>query len=612
MGVVRLNLGRALHAALLFFVAGWLLRPLPLQAQFFSPGELSKSHASLEGDAHCNDCHSAGRGVSNDKCMSCHADVARTLRQKTGLHGRQYAGRACSSCHVDHRGTSHELIRWEPASFDHALTGWPLSSAHDKPDCGACHTGKNTRGNPTFIGLPRDCSSCHRDPHQGRFGARCDSCHDDVAWKNLDLEPFDHELTRFSLRGKHARVDCAKCHGTPAKYKPLEFAACGDCHRDPHQGRFGASCESCHSEDGWQKLHMQRSAHPGVSLAGGHQKVACAACHDRGNMKSPSKGARCVSCHAPVHEAAFGNDCKDCHGALRWVGLPDELGRRVHESTRYPLTGKHESTACASCHSPARPAARRFRKLAFDDCLDCHEDSHRGQFRDREQGACEPCHTTAGFTPTRFGLSEHATTRFELTGAHEAAPCGTCHTAPSPRLDWQVARQACADCHENPHGARFAAEMRQGGCATCHSSVAWDMPKFAHDIWPLTGKHQSVRCDSCHTPTEADRKAGHGESYRDAPRDCEGCHADVHLGQFRLSEPQKACASCHDTATFKVPEFDHQAQAGYPLLGKHASVKCASCHRTSELSDGQRTTLWRLPYDQCRDCHADPHAEAPQ
>lgn len=354
---------------------------------------------------------------------------------------------------------------------------------------------------------------------------------------------------------------------------------------------------------------MDRADHPGVSLGGGHEKVKCATCHDQGNMKSPSRGDRCASCHAPVHEAPFGNDCKSCHQQIRWVGLPEDLGRRLHGKTSYPLTGKHEATACKACHSPALPQARRFRKLAFDDCMDCHRDSHAGQFKDRERGACEPCHTTAGFSPTLFGLEAHQSSRFELTGAHEAAPCGTCHTSKSPRLDWQLPKQACADCHDNPHGARFRAEMERGGCETCHSDVAWDMPKFAHDTWPLTGKHQSVRCDECHTPTEIDRKAGFGESYRNAARECEGCHSDVHLGQFRLSEPKKECASCHDASTFKLPEFDHVKSTGYALAGKHASVKCAACHLQTELTDKQRTTLWRLPYDECRDCHKNPHVE---
>jgi hypothetical protein len=606
MGAVSLRLGRALHAALFILLVSWTF---PLRAQFFSPGELSASHAALEGDAHCNDCHSAGRGVSNDKCMSCHSDVARSLREKTGLHGRQYAGQACSNCHVDHRGRNQKLIRWNEQAFDHSLAGWALSSSHKKPACATCHTTRNERGKVSFIGLDPSCKSCHEDPHQGRFGARCQGCHDDVAWKNLDLDPFDHATTRFPLRGKHVRVDCAGCHGSPAKYRPLEFDACGDCHRDPHQNKFGVSCESCHSERSWKDLHMQRSAHPGLSLQGGHDDVKCASCHDRGNLKSPSRGDRCVSCHKPVHEAAFGQDCATCHGQIRWLGLPEALGRRVHAQTRYLLAGAHATTACDECHSAKKPPARRFRKLAFDDCLDCHRDSHAGQFSDRGGGACEACHTVAGFTPTLFGVEAHATSRFELTGAHEAAPCGACHGAQRPRLDWQLSRRECSDCHQNPHGNRFETEMAAGGCASCHSSVAWDMPKFAHDTWPLTGKHQSVRCDQCHTPTEADRKAGHGESYRDAPRECEGCHTDVHLGQFRLSEPRKSCASCHETTSFKLPSFDHLEGTGYGLVGKHQSVRCAACHLQTSLADGQHTVLWRLPYAQCRDCHKNPHLD---
>jgi hypothetical protein len=603
---VSLKIDRALSAALLTLLLFWAS---PLRAQFFSPGELSSSHSALEGDAHCDDCHSAGRGASNDKCMSCHSDVARSLREKTGLHGRQYTGQACSNCHVDHRGKSQRLIRWDEKSFDHALAGWALSSSHQKPACATCHTSVNERGRPSFIGLETTCNSCHRDPHEGRFGARCQGCHDDVSWKNLDLDPFEHAVTRFPLRGKHARVECAKCHGTPAKYKPLEFDACGNCHRDPHQGKLGVTCESCHSERSWKEPHMARKAHPGVSLAGGHQAVKCASCHDRGNLKSPSRGDRCVGCHKPVHEAAFGEDCSSCHGQIRWLGLPEELGRRVHARTRYPLTGKHEDTACNACHSAKRPPARRFRKLAFDDCMDCHRDPHRRQFADRGGGACEACHTTGGFTPTLFGVEAHATSRFELTGAHEAAPCGTCHGTQRPRLDWQLAQRACSECHQNPHGARFDKEMMAGGCASCHSNVAWDMPKFAHDTWPLTGKHLGLRCDQCHTPTEVDRKAGHGESYRDAPRECEGCHADVHLGQFRLSEPQKGCATCHQTTTFQLPNFDHLAGTGYALQGKHQGLRCAACHLRSSLADGQNTVLWRLPYDRCGDCHKNPHVD---
>ena len=86
----------------------------------------------------------------------------------------------------------------------------------------------------------------------------------------------------------HFELECAECHGKPAVYQPLPFGECGDCHEDPHQERLGSECESCHDEVSWKKTRMARGVHPGVSLAGGHERVACKSCHDRGNLLPPS------------------------------------------------------------------------------------------------------------------------------------------------------------------------------------------------------------------------------------------------------------------------------------------------------------------------------------
>jgi hypothetical protein len=588
--------------------AAFLLPASLARAQFFSPGDLAQSHAELEGDDRCGDCHSAGSRVSSDKCLACHQDVGKSLRQKTGLHGLRNQGKPCGSCHTDHRGREHVLVRWNKETFDHTQTGWALEGGHKRTDCSKCHTGKNERQHPTYIGLSNACASCHKDVHAGRFGTGCQSCHDDDSWKNLDLDPFDHNQARYPLRGKHQQVACAKCHGEPAKYQPLAFDTCGSCHQDPHKGELGPACGSCHVEASWKTIGMQRAAHPGLNITAGHAKVQCRTCHDRGNLVSPSRGKRCVSCHAPVHEAKFGEDCAECHAAIRWVGLPEALGRRVHQQTQYPLEGKHLETPCEDCHSPKLARAKRYRQLEFDRCADCHKDVHKGQFEDRDAGECAACHTLDGFAPTTFGVELHATSHFALEGGHEAAPCGSCHTGKSPRVDWQVARQTCVDCHENPHGNQFEKEQRAGGCQSCHSVVAWDMPNINHDTWPLTGAHAKTRCDACHTPGEDNALAGSGVSYRAAPRECEGCHEDVHLGQFQLSEPRKGCQDCHQTQLFKLPGFDHTAATGYALTGKHAKVACASCHVRTEISGGESTTLWRLPYDGCKDCHKDPHA----
>jgi hypothetical protein len=47
----------------------------------------------------------------------------------------------------------------------------------------------------------------------------------------------------------------------------------------------------------------------------------------------------------------------------------------------------------------------------------------------------------------------HASTRFPLVGRHVAVACGKCHDQQPPgvrRVDWQLAKTACADCHQNP------------------------------------------------------------------------------------------------------------------------------------------------------------------
>ncbi len=591
-----------------------LLAAGPARAQFFSPGPLAKAHGHIDGDENCSECHSAGRRVENDKCGSCHQDVERSVRERRGLHGLQFAGKSCGECHVDHRGENHDLISWDPDTFDHQDAGWALVGAHTKVACRTCHDRKNERGAETFFGLSTDCGSCHNDVHTGRFGDECLDCHGQSDWKTVKLDDFDHDLSFFPLRGKHQKVKCEKCHGEPAKYQPLEFSTCGSCHEDPHRGRFGTDCKDCHGESGWKDLHMARSAHPGLSLRAGHAKAKCADCHDQGNLAPPSKGDRCVSCHAPVHEANFGKRCESCHQSIRWLGLPDSIGRRAHSRTAYPLEGRHEKVACGSCHDKSLPTQKRFRELDFDGCADCHSDPHQGQFQDRQAGECGPCHDTQGFAPTLFGVDLHATTEFSLEGGHEAAPCGSCHTETAiprarGRLGWQIAERACASCHENPHGDQFTTEMAQGGCGHCHTTAAWDVPNIAHDTWPLTGAHQKARCDQCHTPTEEDRRAGTGVSYREAPRECEGCHVDVHFGQFRLSEPVLLCQQCHTTRTFAVESFAHEERTGFPLVGKHAQVDCKQCHTEQVLSDGRKTNLWRLPYNDCRDCHKNPHTE---
>lgn len=595
----------ALLAALLLVASGLVTKRAA--AQFLSPGPLAAGHAKWEGDANCNTCHSAGRGVPNAKCTSCHDGIAKSEAQHTGLHGRKFAGQSCAQCHSDHHGRDFALVRWNPSTFNHDDSGWSLHGAHAGTKCASCHKSKS------YLGLSTSCSSCHKDPHAGRFGATCLGCHDETAWSNLTLSSFNHDLTRYPLKKKHAEVRCAGCHtGRPPQYLGIDFSSCTSCHKDPHAGKLGTGCENCHSESGWHEVVLRGAAHPWLSLANGHARTPCAKCHDRGTLLAPSKGRACAGCHAAVHEADFGRRCESCHASIRWLGLERKIGLAAHEKTDYPLAGKHEDAACAGCHKPELAERKRYRGLTFDRCGACHTDAHEGRFARRDQGECAPCHTEAGFRPSRFGVELHATTRLPLVGHHAAVPCATCHQLPAVarRLDWTLAKVACAGCHDNPHGTQFAKEMQKNGCASCHTPAGWEIPNIDHRAWPLTGAHASIACGACHTPTEKDRKAGNGPSYQLAPRACEGCHEDVHRGQFRLRAPVRKCDFCHSTTAFSIKGFAHDKLTGYALEGGHRKLDCERCHQARPSKAGILTVSYRLGYRSCRDCHADPHRQA--
>ncbi len=603
--LVRVVLGVAV--AFLVMVSARVAR-----AQLLSPGPMSKAHASLEGDTHCSECHSSGKRVDQSGCLKCHGDLGGRIAAGQGLHGRQFKGQACEKCHAEHLG-ARALMRWpggDQTKLDHAQTGWPLNGAHQTTACNKCHTKSNARGNPTFLGLGTTCVPCHKDQHQGRFGATCLNCHNETAWKELNLKTFDHDLSKFPLRGAHQKVLCAKCHMEPPKYVGLKFAVCQDCHKDVHDGRLGPSCPDCHEDTKWKPVTFKHGGakHPGTSLGNGHAQVACKTCHDKGNLVAPSKGRECASCHRPIHKAPFGRACGSCHASIQWLGLARSVGLAAHPRTEYPLTGKHEATPCAGCHKPEIPREARYRKLAFGRCADCHEDKHKGEFVKADKGECAPCHATPGFYPTLFSVVSHATTRFPLIGKHIATPCSECHKAARPRMDLHVVKQVCADCHANPHGNQFAKEMAIGGCAQCHESNGWKLPKIDHRIWPLTGVHATAQCDSCHHPTPEDRKKGSGASYRGVPRNCGGCHEDIHLGQFRMKAPVQECDKCHSTKAFKIPGFDHVAITGWALTGKHAKAECVKCHAMAPVRGEAKPTIrWRLSSNECKFCHANPH-----
>ena len=146
-----------------------------------------------------------------------------------GLHAdEKFAD--CVVCHNEHHGRDYELVFWPEGqdNFKHDGLGYQLTGAHLKLKCRQCHDVKhvldpgqlrewNKEFARTWLGLDRDCLSCHRDPHAGVLTGgplqkTCTSCHDTEKWK--PVPKFDHDTADFPLTGKHLQVACAKCHRT--------------------------------------------------------------------------------------------------------------------------------------------------------------------------------------------------------------------------------------------------------------------------------------------------------------------------------------------------------------------------------------------------------------
>jgi hypothetical protein len=623
-------------------LAGWfaLLAAMPVRAQV-SPGPLSRAHRAISGTTQCTACHQLGVRKAELKCFDCHAAIAQRIQQGRGLHARVVprgsGTQSCAGCHSEHNGTDFNLIHWNPsqAGFDHRETGYPLEGKHAGLDCRKCHAPEKIPpaerkliGDAalprTFLGLSRECLTCHEDAHRGELDRDCQQCHGFNGWK--PATGFNHAQTRYPLTGAHAEVACRKCHTAAGErmvhFRVAAFDRCSACHTDPHKAAFAAPCHSCHNTSQWKagiaaiRFDHRRTDFP---LQGKHAEVGCVACHRSADFSRELAHANCWDCHRPdPHGGQFvaradGGKCDACHGVEGFK--PARFGLLEHAKTAYPLEGKHSTVSCAKCHPPAGKATRY--KVSFARCLDCHQDAHERQFAEAPlDNRCEQCHTVHRFKPSTFTLARHQQSRFALTGAHAAVVCGECHrpaqtSRPGAAAPYHFADLSCETCHSDPHRGQFRERMAQqtngafSGCETCHTTRQWkDVSRFDHARtgFVLTGAHRAVACRDCHVPPNFETTL-RNVVFRSAPKKCEECHRDVHGEQFADASRQTECAGCHATARWKPSLFDHDKRTAFPLEGGHSGVRCTGCHNQVREVAGRKVLFYKPTPKQCAACH---------
>ena len=453
-----------------------------------------------------------------------------------------------------------------------------LSNPHAKLEatCASCHETFNKGAQPA------KCLACHKDINwdvQNKRGfhgrspevakTECKVCHTEHEGRNtaivkLNEKTFDHRFTDMPLLGQHAKVQCAECHQKGVKHAKAP-TDCVSCHKpdEPHMGRLGTACATCHVVSGWKTVSFDH-AKTQFSLKGKHATQACASCHV--NQQWKGLQTQCVACHAKddAHEGKLGKDCASCHSETAWKG-----GRSFdHNKTGFPLVGRHAEAKCQSCH------VKNVTDPLPKTCNGCHQkdDVHKG----RNGPNCQDCHTPKQWTAVTF---DHRKTDFPLLGKHAAVKCESCHTKPVkqwvPPLD-------CKGCHQkdDKHKGLLGPE-----CKDCHSETGWAKVKFEHKRdtgFALNGKHSTAQCAACH------KEPVHVKA---PPESCIGCHRDDDPHKRQLGD---GCGQCHGEAGWKTAvRFDHDL-SDFPLLGKHAGAKCADCHKSAAFLDADAT---------CVSCH---------
>jgi NMD protein affecting ribosome stability and mRNA decay len=434
-------------------------------------------------------------------------------------------------------------------------------------------------------------------PH-GNLSLPCQNCHTATAWKPIRGVPeFDHNQTKYPLRGMHQTVNCTQCHVRPVFTNVGQ--RCQDCHADIHRRQLGANCEQCHSVRGWQVSIRQVQQHNNrFPLTGAHATVDCDSCHKGGaTSKFQTMSTQCYSCHSaefktttsPNHVAGgFSTTCEACHSTDNWLNAKFD-----HASVGFPLSGGHAvpPRVCADCH-----IGNNYNLVSIA-CVGCHLKDYQGTTNPNHVAAqfsqsCEQCHNISSWSNASFN---HNATAFPLTGMHTVPPrqCTDCHI----NNNYNLTTTACASCHlkdyqgtTNPNHVTSSFPQT---CDQCHNTTSWANATFNHNStgFPLTGMHTVPprQCVDCHV----------NNNYNLTSAACVTCHLKDYQGttnpnHVASSFPQ-TCDQCHNTTSWANATFNHNS-TGFPLTGSHTVPprQCTDCHVNNNYS--LNSTL-------CYSCH---------
>jgi hypothetical protein len=379
------------------------------------------------------------------------------------------------------------------SSFNHSLTGFPLTGTHASVACASCHVNGRMKNTPT------QCIGCHNtmtapgEPQSHpKTTNRCESCHLTTTWR--DMAFMDHI---------QATGSCASCHnGNLAIGKSANHivtaAPCGNCHNNTVSfagATLPASPPAPNSAATLATTPPSVAAPPVIGPVLGPMAM---------NMGQPNMG------HARVS-----NGCAGCHNGVTASGKPPN-----HAPTNAPCENCHRSTVsfvgarmnhaglignCASCHNGKTATGKPTKHVITSD-------------------SCQTCHkTTATFEGAR------------LDHTRVTAPCASCHNG---------------TVSEGKPVRHFVTALP---CDSCHRSVAWVQVNYRHSSPAYVNHGPGLSCTSCHT-TNAQTVPWKFPAFRP---DCAGCHGDKYRPQshtksmrpvpiyYTIAELRDCTGACH-------------------------------------------------------------------
>ena len=344
-------------------------------------------------------------------------------------------------------------------------------------------------------------------------------------------------------------------------------------------------------------------------MTGGHHLigVACETCHTDSFTAQEDFQQACLTCHEDEREKPF-----DSHPMAKF-----------RDPRNASLLEEINATQCITCHVEHRPEATLADGVTqpIDFCVNCHAEvadnrpSHEGLgFETCASAGCHNYHDNRALY-TEFlikhldepGLLEtaispekelaavldqlieypHDSFPVQALGPEQADAPSDLQGAAEATTHWATSAHAenganCSACHvvalNEGDEPTWHDDPGTAACSTCHSTEVALFGQGKHGMKsavglpPLTPKEarlpmhgevddESLTCNSCHAPHEADVVYASVEA-------CETCHADQHTESYR------------DSKHFALWEAE-QAGSGEPGSG----VSCATCHMPRESMD---------------------------